>query len=475
MPESLEDLPEDADRINIGSGLLWSLSRESKPELEEVIGLDVSSEKARDFRREGNWSTYFVGELEEQEMPFVSGDKTVSEADWAADEPLRRVFSSDQYQRLSGVNQHGPWGRLAHDYPVDRAEHSVGVVNLLRRQARPHMPNIREQLAASLHDIGHGPFSHFAEDVLEVLGEDVSYEFHEEMAHQRLDEPYTGEEGDLTLNERLLEVGFDGHQILNDYNPEEGESEFPLLEKEKPDICADRWEYFIRDTAFLALNEDNSTVAEWSDLVSYDKHLDVANPLEKYVNQDNDMVSTRVSDQRQFVMTDPEVATQAARDFMQMNQEYWWSPVNRAQSRGYAFAAAEAIEEAGIGYDDFFRFDDAEAYDFIDENAGNLLSDVERYFTQENIQVVDNEEEADFTLDGCEWEGEIDPQTGDGYSKSIDPLVKEDEDQSFSEMKRASEYDEDLREEIERHEEWAAEDQHIKVEGFDFERISEYV
>jgi hypothetical protein len=84
---------------------------------------------------------------------------------------------------------------------------------------------------------------------------------------------------------------------------------------------------------------------------------------------------------------------------------------------------------------------------------------------------VEEEDDWDMRLDGYEWEGEVDPQEGTAYHNSMDPLVKAD-----GELRRASEYEqnEGLKESIEQHEEWAAEDKYVRVDGFNVDRISDY-
>lgn len=85
------------------------------------------------------------------------------------------IVGSALFQRLRGIRQLA----FAHlVYPGahhTRFEHSLGVCNIVGRLAKSVGLKTEDEqlvrLAALLHDIGHGPFSHVSEDALEIYAE----------------------------------------------------------------------------------------------------------------------------------------------------------------------------------------------------------------------------------------------------------------------------------------------------------------
>lgn len=100
------------------------------------------------------------------------------------------IVNSVFFQRLRGIHQ------LAMAYLVypgathTRFEHSLGVMHVADRLARrvglpeDETPHVR--LAALLHDIGHGPFSHVSEYVLGSVNRDLAAQLGVEQVHERI-------------------------------------------------------------------------------------------------------------------------------------------------------------------------------------------------------------------------------------------------------------------------------------------------
>ncbi len=86
---------------------------------------------------------------------------------------LIRLIDTPAFQRLRRIRQLGPASLTFHGGEGSRFTHSVGVMAIARRafdrlaQSYPQLlPHRAAVLAAALlHDIGHGPFSHTAEEV----------------------------------------------------------------------------------------------------------------------------------------------------------------------------------------------------------------------------------------------------------------------------------------------------------------------
>jgi len=144
---------------------------------------------------------------------------------------LNDLMQTTAVQRLQGVLQHGISALLGITCPVSRFEHSMGVMLLVRRLGAP----LEEQMAALLHDVSHTAFSHVIDYVFD--GHD-SQDYHEDMK-----ESYVA---GTDLPAVLAGHGYDWRDFLQ-------EESFPLLEQPSPALCADRLDYFLRDSLDLDL------------------------------------------------------------------------------------------------------------------------------------------------------------------------------------------------------------------------------
>lgn len=143
---------------------------------------------------------------------------------------LLDLLRSQAVQRLNGVLQHGITGLLGITRPVSRLEHSLGVMLLVRRLGG----GLREQIAALLHDVSHTAFSHVIDYVFD--GPEQSY-------HETVKESYLA---GSDLPDALARHGYDWRDFLH-------EEAYPLLEQPAPALCADRLDYFLRDSLDLKL------------------------------------------------------------------------------------------------------------------------------------------------------------------------------------------------------------------------------
>jgi HD superfamily phosphohydrolase len=108
------------------------------------------------------------------------------------------VMNAPEFQRLRRIKQLALADLGFHGAVHNRFGHSVGVMHVASKMAE-HLMNPREiklskqelqdiRLAALLHDIGHGPFSHISEYLLQHFkptsaGDGKTEEIHEEISH----------------------------------------------------------------------------------------------------------------------------------------------------------------------------------------------------------------------------------------------------------------------------------------------------
>ena len=147
-------------------------------------------------------------------------------------------------QRLKDIDQAGYrplWVKPnvdAGEYDHSRFAHSLGVYLLLRKYGAP----IEEQIAGLIHDVSHSAFSHCIDYILEIGSE---------KEHNHQDNLFDSYVRQTEIPEIIKRFGFDLEYILDDKN-------FPLKERNLPDLCADRIDYSLKTAViFGELNEQD--------------------------------------------------------------------------------------------------------------------------------------------------------------------------------------------------------------------------
>src|SRR3989344_7997084 len=159
--------------------------------------------------------------------------------DFEIDEPvILELINSKTTQRLKDIDQAGYFEPHSPGTAHSRFEHSIGVYLLLKMYGAP----IEEQIAGLIHDVSHSAFSHCIDYVLDVGSE---------KEHNHQDNFFDVYIRKTQIPEIIEKYGFDPDYIFNDKN-------FPLEEKELPDLCADRIDYSLRTaTIFKVINEQD--------------------------------------------------------------------------------------------------------------------------------------------------------------------------------------------------------------------------
>lgn len=155
---------------------------------------------------------------------------------------LIQLIDTPAFQRLRRIRQLGPASVTFHGAESSRFTHSLGVMAIARRafdricksypQLHPYRPVVL--CAALLHDLGHGPFSHTAE---EIFG-----------CHHEL------------WTERVLQESEPVRQALDRFNPHLLEKILQVYQKKHPvplvwqlvssQLDCDRLDYLMRDSYF---------------------------------------------------------------------------------------------------------------------------------------------------------------------------------------------------------------------------------
>lgn len=224
------------------------------------------------------------------------------------DEPvIAELIASHPLQRLKKVNQYGAsFYRFPH-LTTTRFEHSVGVYYILKRLGAP----VLEQIVGLLHDAPHTAFSH----VTDVVFGDASSAFHDRFHEKILIES--------EIPKILSRHGFSVWALLD-------KKSFRLAERDLPDLCADRIDYFFRDCVI-------------------DKQLDLVAALAMLDDLrvvDDDVVFGNVALAKQFTAT-----------YRAANEKLWANPLQSALYYLLASAMKCALEEGVITFEDLFTTD----------------------------------------------------------------------------------------------------------------------
>ncbi|MFA4871814.1 MAG: HD domain-containing protein [Patescibacteria group bacterium] len=139
---------------------------------------------------------------------------------------ILELINSSTIQRLKEIDQAGYFEPHFPGTADSRFEHSVGVYLLLKK----YEASIEEQIAGLIHDVSHSAFSHCIDYVLDVGSE---------KEHNHQDNVFDDYVKKSEIPEIFKKHNFDLEYILNDKN-------FPLKEKDLPDLCADRIDYSLR-------------------------------------------------------------------------------------------------------------------------------------------------------------------------------------------------------------------------------------
>jgi len=141
------------------------------------------------------------------------------------------LINSPSLQRLKGIDQAGYFEPHFPGTAHTRFGHSLGVYILLRKYSAP----IEEQIAGLIHDVSHTVFSHCADYALDAGSE---------KKHDYQDSIFIDFVKKTEIPAIIEKYNFDPNYILDEKN-------FPLKEKELPDLCADRIDYSLRTAAFF--------------------------------------------------------------------------------------------------------------------------------------------------------------------------------------------------------------------------------
>ena len=220
------------------------------------------------------------------------------------------LIESSSMQRLKGIDQHGYFKPFFSENSYNRFEHSMGVFILLRK----FESSLLEQISGLLHDVSHTAFSHVADYVFDS-GFGEKQNFQDDCFEEFIEKS--------EIPKILKKYGIAYGDILDD-------SEFLLKERELPDLCADRIDYFFRE-------------------------LEATNYISK--EEIRDFLNNLIVVNNQWVLNDKKLAQRYAYLFLELNNIFWAGPKIAVMLKTLGDLIKYSFEKKIINKDDLFTTD----------------------------------------------------------------------------------------------------------------------
>jgi hypothetical protein len=267
------------------------------------------------------------------------------------DEVILDLMNTNAVQRLKGINQGGPLfllnpNHFLNKYKTTRFDHSVGVCILLKI----FNASLEEQIAGLLHDISHMVFSH-ATDFL--FNRNMQQDYHE------------------IFHEKII-LNSDIPSVLKKYNINVKDildnKKFTLLERNLPDLCADRIDYFLRD------------------MCVYDSLI------KKKVNE---ILNSFTVFKKEIVFTSLDSAKLFAQKFIEANKMLYCNPLQSSLFKIISDVLKSAMSKGFIIEDDLFSTDNLILEKLRNSNDEEIIDKLNLI---SNMEVIENKNNYDFHL-----------------------------------------------------------------------------
>lgn len=218
------------------------------------------------------------------------------------EEVLIELIKCKEMQRLKKISQQGLPQEYYHKKINSRFEHSLGVLILLRRMNA----GLKEQITGLLHDASHTAFSHVVDWVIgDGRKEDYQDKAHEEMIKN-------------SEIAKILEKYGINYEDVNKLEMA------PLLDMPLPELCADRFDYSIRE------------MVEYLDKEAIDK-----------------FVCNLVNLNGRIAFKNKEIGEIFAREYAKCQREHWAGNDARVRYCILSDILRKAIERKYIQFEDF--------------------------------------------------------------------------------------------------------------------------
>jgi len=310
-----------------------------------------------------------------------------------SDKLILELIKTKAMQRLKGINQYGTWHFFNPEMLTTRFDHSLGVYFLLRRFNAPK----EEQVAGLIHDVNHGVFSHVIDY---VHGQPERQEHHDEVKESMIMK--------TEIPEVLGRHDMDVEKVMD-------EKRIPLLERPLPDLCADRLDYFLRDSLLL-------NICSQEDIDFFLKHIVVYN--------------------NEFVMNSFEAASKIALAFLECSRIFYSPPVQALSYQILADAIKKGLDAGILKESDLWTEDELVMEKLRESNNNDILRNLN--LLNPSLKIEEDEQNYDYLVQS--------------KVRYIDPNVLTD-----GRLKRVSEKDKNLKQNLEDYKKRLEKGYHVRL------------
>jgi hypothetical protein len=290
------------------------------------------------------------------------------------------IINTKEMQRLKGINQYGVWKYFMPGMNTTRFDHSLGVYLLLIKLGAGR----EEQIAGLIHDTGHTALSHVCDY---ATGRAEEQDLNDNMQESII------MKSDIKLI--LEKEGIKVKSILD-------HKRFALLEKDLPDLCADRLDYVLRDTLSLGMIKKQH-IPRFIASLNIDHEVDAST----------------------IFFDDIEIAREITSRFMEINETSYSGPMQNAIYTIAGQALKIAVDKKIIREEEFMDTDDNLMEKLRRSGDHEILKRIN--MLNPSLKIKEDPEDYDFFMRGkCRY---IDPFVlSEGKLRKlseIDPQIKE--------------------------------------------------
>jgi len=248
---------------------------------------------------------------------------------------LLELLKSPAVLRLKKISQHGVPGKYYGSSGYSRYYHSLGVMLVLRRLGA----SLEEQVAGLIHDASHLAFSHVADWVF-ADGHKGKEDYHD-LSHDQFIRK-------TEIPQILSRYGLDTERILNGNN-------FPLLENQLPNICADRLDYTLQE---IYRSADKKVVGKY---------------LNGVINFKNEIVFESKNSGLSF-----------AENYLRLQRELWGGENDSVRYNDFSEILKDALQKGIIDRVDFYK-DEEKILAKLESSPDEKMMDALKIMTLKNF------------------------------------------------------------------------------------------
>lgn len=246
---------------------------------------------------------------------------------------LIELIDSQPLQRLKRINQFGIPDEFYHKENFSRFDHCTGVMFLLEHLGASE----EEQAAGLLHDVSHMAFSHLYDWVVDDYTKPGGTESRQDDIHV-----------DFIRNSEIPDIlqthGYNVDHLTNYHH-------FGLLERDSPDLCADRVDYSLREFP------SDTAKKIYQGLTTYDD---------------------------QIVCNNLETAQVFGREFLNLQMDHWGGYEALVRYHLFSGVLKRALEQEIIGLPDF-SIDDGHIVDKLKHSSDSQIQKMLQFLRQKHL------------------------------------------------------------------------------------------